>query len=424
MPASETLLSQLENLLNGLIILGGKQEQTTILPNAIVINDAPSGLANYIIVRDPRDGNYITAVKVAGMAYAINDYVNLLFVKGTEPIAFQHGSNSPSGGFKVYQVWESDFGAVALQADATGQIGIGTTTPATKLDIDAGSNTSGIRLRGLAETTEIADFYVGNGGELFIDLTGGNDANQYLDIRTEDNAYGVIIRESDGTGTIFANLFVVDAAADYLNIVINDAASTLGLVITENEEVGIGVIPTLGKLHVGASSGNVTVAIQSPDASQAELRIRRTTGNDGWSIYKVASSLDLRFFLSTVGDMVSLTSTGVGIGTTSPQAKLHTYDTIGGSLHNWKYDGLAGVSQVIIPDGTGDVLYMASVHYVARTSAGSVGEGQFGIIPTNNNDIVLGADTLRFSVSAGGELSCVRQAGAGTIKVNVDVLWI
>jgi len=114
----------------------------------------------------------------------------------------------------------------------------------------------------------------------------------------------------------------------------------------------------------------------------------------------------------------------MGLGLTSPQARLHTYDTIGGSLHNWIYDGLAGVSQVIIPDGTGDILYMASVHYVARTSAGSVGEGRFGIIPTNNNDIVLGADTLRFSVSAGGELSCVRQAGAGTIKVNVSVLWI
>src|SRR3990172_697805 len=138
MLASETLLSKLENLLNGLAVLGGIKEQTTILPNAIVINDAPSGLANYIIVRDPRDGNYITAVKVAGMAYAINDYVNLLFVKGTEPIAFQHGSNSQRGEFKVYKVGKSVFGAVALQADATGNIGIGITIPTTKLDIDTG----------------------------------------------------------------------------------------------------------------------------------------------------------------------------------------------------------------------------------------------------------------------------------------------
>src|SRR3990170_1907939 len=120
MLASETLLSKLENLLNGLTILGGMKEQTAILPNAIVINDAPSGLADYIIVRDPRDGNYITAVKVAGMAYAINDYVNLLFVKGTEPIAFQHGSASTTSGVKVSEIWESDFGAVAGEADASG----------------------------------------------------------------------------------------------------------------------------------------------------------------------------------------------------------------------------------------------------------------------------------------------------------------
>jgi len=240
MPASETLLSKLENLLNGLTILGGTKEQTTILPNAIVINDAPSGLADYIIVRDPRDGNYITAVKVAGMAYVINDYVNLLFVKGTEPIAFQHGSNSPSGGFKVYQVWESDFGAVALQADATGNIGIGIAIPATKLDIDTGSNTAGLRLRGLAETTEIADLYVGSGGHLIIDLTAGAAVNQFVDIRTEDDQFGLIIRESDGTGTaVYANFHVTDAATDYLNIVVSQATTTLGLVITEDERVGI-----------------------------------------------------------------------------------------------------------------------------------------------------------------------------------------
>ena len=101
-------------------------------------------------------------------------------------------------------------------------VGIGTSSPASKLDIDTGSNTAGLRLRGTSESVEIADLYVSGSGALLIDTTGGTGTQAYIDLRSEDEQYGLILRESDGTGvSLYANLYLVDLADDTLYIGIN-----------------------------------------------------------------------------------------------------------------------------------------------------------------------------------------------------------
>ncbi len=98
---SEQAISRMMEIFTGVIDLGGTEERTAIVPNLSVIDAAPSGLTNFIIVQDDRDGDNILAKTVPGVVYANSDKVNVLFIRGAEPIAFQMGSESPNAG-----LWE------------------------------------------------------------------------------------------------------------------------------------------------------------------------------------------------------------------------------------------------------------------------------------------------------------------------------
>lgn len=118
---NEEHIARMEAMLGDVARLGGQSERTSIVTGVTVANASP-GLTNRIIIQDPRDGNYVPAVTVPGVVYNNNDTVNVLFVEGTEPVAFQQASGSSGSNNKVYQIWESDFGAVAAEADAGGDV--------------------------------------------------------------------------------------------------------------------------------------------------------------------------------------------------------------------------------------------------------------------------------------------------------------
>lgn len=135
-----------------------------------------------------------------------------------------------------------------------GRVGINETSPAAALDIRSQSSSTCLRMVGTS-ADEIADLYVSNSGNLVFDLTAGSDTGQF-DFKSENADYGIIIRESDGTGTAaFANVVVVDATADYLNIVMKAAGSTAGLVLTEDEAVGVKTLTPDTTLQVVGTAG-------------------------------------------------------------------------------------------------------------------------------------------------------------------------
>lgn len=150
----------------------------------------------------------------------------------------------------------------------TDRVGIGTATPATKLDIDTGSNTTGLRLRGLAETVEIADIYIGAGGHLIIDNTNGTGTNAYIDLRPEDDSFGLVLRESDGTGVAsYANFYVADATDDYLAITVNSATDGDALVVTASNRVGIGTLTPATKLDVLSTTEQLRLSYDASNYS-------------------------------------------------------------------------------------------------------------------------------------------------------------
>lgn len=109
----ETRIEELVNMLSDLVNTAGDQEYTKIFPNLEIISTTPTGLSSYIIVKDVT-GYYMPALKIPGLTYTVGDYVNVLIIKGSEPVAFGYGSSStasPSTGTGCVQN--------ELQADLT-----------------------------------------------------------------------------------------------------------------------------------------------------------------------------------------------------------------------------------------------------------------------------------------------------------------
>lgn len=162
----------------------------------------------------------------------------------------------------------TNFGASTLilpNAATTGQVVYATTTntwgasanftfdTTNGLDV-IGTNSRALRLRGTASSAEIADLYVGSLGQLIISTTSGTDTGGYIDINTEDDEFGVVIRNSLGTSSVYANMYMNDAADDFLNIVVNANNSQAGLVITDTDRVGINISNPSTRLHANTTT--------------------------------------------------------------------------------------------------------------------------------------------------------------------------
>ena len=166
-----------------------------------------------------------------------------------------------------------------------GNVGIGTAAPATKLDIDTASNTLGLRLRGTAETTEIADIYVQSGGSLILSTANTGAGTSYIEVDAEDNEYGFIIRDSNTGSTVYSNLYMVDSAGeDYLAINVESAVDGDALVVTDTNRVGIGTTNVLNKLTVADTVGqNLMLSRYDASITTGDLlgRIAFVGGDDG-----------------------------------------------------------------------------------------------------------------------------------------------
>ena len=153
------------------------------------------------------------------------------------------------------------------------------------------------------------------------------------------------------------------------------------------------------------------------------------TGGTEWSIGIDNSDSDS--FKIGYGDnlansnVVTLTTGGdVGVDVSSPQGKLHGYDTIGGFMY-WEGDGVDDTPVTIIPNGAGDVQYLLRVISVVRGSGGDTSGETNNIEPGSGAVLaVITAGNLTLSVAADGSVTIVRTAGAGTFKVALWMTWI
>jgi hypothetical protein len=205
----------------------------------------------------------------------------------TNNFGFRASGASGTGNYGVYiDNAKSYFG---------GNVGIGTTSPATNLHINRASTTAVNLLR--LETT----------------ATGGRP---YIDFKAEGSDLGYV-----GWGGTSSSIMYM---MNYLNSDIQIGTNSIvRLSIKGNGDVGIGTSSPSSKFHVYSASAFNRLAIENTGDFQNGLRINRTGGSfaTDWEVYTPSNSTALNFYNGA--NIMTLNANGnVGIGTSNPLAKL------------------------------------------------------------------------------------------------------
>lgn len=310
--------------------------------------------------------------------------------------------------------------------DTNNHVGVGPTAPAARLDVDAESNTSGIRLRGLAETVEILDIYMGSAGNAIFDLTSGNDTSQFFDFRPEDDSFGLLVRESDGTGTTaYGNLYVTDATDDYLSFTVTSATDADALNVTASDRVGVGTSTPAYKFVVEESdqfAATLNIAETSHATSKRATIGFGLGGGDGWVLGQDlgANGTNDFYLLDVVPGGTNTTrfyvseSGNVGIGTTTPIALFQVGDQGAGTYFSVDSSGRATSTELLVgtTQGLSEIMGAGDLYVGGNaTTSGNFTVGTSTLVVqhdpagTGNNLVGVGTTTPWRTLSLTGTLA-------------------
>lgn len=318
-------------------------------------------------------------------------------------------------GARVSKVYESDFGAVALQADADGNIGIGTATPDNNLQVGDGANA--ISLAASDNTVFIGpDGVVGRlilegtsqASVILIDSGGGaNDKSMQL---ITDGGATKFRSLSDAAGTQKDNIFIMDHSSG------NTAIGTTPSVTASDKLQIYAGVATNTWINIDADSGK-SRGFRLFVAGAAKWHFQHTTGDD-FGIFDATNS-KWRFWIADTSGYI-----GVGpFSTLDPEGRFHVRDVISGFIV-WEFDGLDATIRTIISNGINDCLYRLTAMYVLRDSAGAVASGTTDVSNGASVNLTVGGNTVRLRVNADGSIDIARTAGTDTIKVALTLRWL
>ena len=184
-----------------------------------------------------------------------------------------------------------------------GKVGIGTTTPGAKLEIDIGVGEVGLGVFTTGESTTP-------------NVRFGRDDTQYIGFQIQDRTNTMVFRQDEGTGEHFADLdlWTSTNSNKYFRINNNDQSGNLisNWLTIKNSNVGIGTTAPSSRLHVSESkAGNVAISVQNTNASySSQIRFLDSTGTEKSAVTFVPSDTSLRFF-NNGADRMIITSGGL-----------------------------------------------------------------------------------------------------------------
>lgn len=217
--------------------------------------------------------------------------------------------------------------------------------------------------------------------------------------------------------------------------------------LTVAGNLGMNPTPTLG-----ATINNVVQASRRSYAANGNVMfetdwLRRDASGTGWNNARTHNALSVDSSFATPGvdtrtwyerspsngvhywgdqatTFATLTSTGLGVGTTAPKGRLHAYGSIGGCLH-WDYNGFVNIAVTVLPAGSvNKALWVQGV----ILGSGGTANGVNGYILALSNNWQLYADggtnSAFIYLNADGSVTVARTAGGQSYKASLWITYI
>jgi hypothetical protein len=240
----------------------------------------------------------------------------------------------------VFNVQNAAFGSQATRMiiDVNGNVGIGTTSPSSKLHI-SGSGQTIMRLDG-STTTSVSQFQIKAASDavLIMGMLGGSAAGNNFGVSAAGQSYigTTTLGTGHPTSLVIGNVSSIP--------IVFSTTNTERMRILSGGNVGIGTSSPDTKLHVRGyqvylyndlDTNNTYFYVRNSGAGNAGIKMKNVDGE--WTI--IANDR-LRFIDDDASlERLSILSDGnVGIGTTAPISKLNTYAS-GSNLSVFKVDG-------------------------------------------------------------------------------------
>ncbi|MBI2810786.1 MAG: hypothetical protein HYX67_08170, partial [Candidatus Melainabacteria bacterium] len=324
-------------------------------------------------------GGAVTVAASGGGAFYTNDLAGTGYMKLTSYAGgnFIQSGTGPASGSKANLYFTSmHLADIWMTLTSEGRLGIGTTTPAYKLDVNADNlQDGGLRVYGSGNSSGAGDM------GLLLSNTGTGGNTWYLDSTNDGSGYG-------GGKLAF----------------VNGVAGWVRMIIGGDGNVGIGTTTPASRLQVTGGSGNIIVGngaiATAVDSSIGGIQFANFSGAPQAGIESrinvggTNNNADLRFYTSldfsnSYLERMRIDRSGrVGIGTTNPATSLEVYSQINVTTAS---SGASSLLQLRNTDGGPSIhLWSLGSNYPGGTYFGQNFSSQATLLVTGSSAFTLG----------------------------------
>jgi hypothetical protein len=362
----------------------------------------------------------------------------------------------------TFTIYDATAAATRLTIDGSGNVGIGTTSPAARLDVGVGQEVNGYSLSGYPflkfSAGDVLDYgafgatwnalrFLTNGLErLRITSTGNVGIGTTSPNRTLEVINSIRISGTFPTLDL-GNDFDNQIWANSTNLNIKAGGSERITINKSSGNVGIGTTSPTSKLHVSYTSDTDGLRIENSNRGNSYLLTTAGGSAEFFSLYDLTSSQYLYFSGNTGhswntqgSERMRITSTGnVGIGTTAPTGLLHIFGSSAafriqnngtGNMQFGQWDGSTnrieggGRDFNFVANGAYNMLFETGFTERMRiTSGGNVGIGTTNPVGNAGSTAmqIVGADYPVFTVTSSNQ-SISARLGVGFGNASVGTI--